>query len=271
MPHTPSSSASTSLSPVGAKTLKRRSRPIPLLNEDDVLRKNAVGSTTAARTETSTKHAGRASLSRAKSLPSLDHAVVSRHQALLPSRPSTSGGGLIVMRCGSPNRRESSTSSFGFRESTVSSASTREGSNSSPAARDRNNSIPPARGRNSSRPPDSSPAVSDLIVLSDSPTDGWRVASGTRTDPRVSFSAPHDRQPSPVATMTRRRVCFCPTPKNSTHPVTTPYARIYGQHPAFFDFDRYGRMQLNDRGVAEETRQLELSLKSLPTPPMSPD
>mmetsp|Transcript_62001 Transcript_62001/g.199914 ORF Transcript_62001/g.199914 Transcript_62001/m.199914 type:complete len:256 (+) Transcript_62001:87-854(+) len=54
----------------------------------------------------------------------------------------------------------------------------------------------------------------------------------------------------------RRRVCFCPTPKNTQH-VVTPYGQIYGQHPKFFDFDRKGQMQLNDAGIAEELRRQE--------------
>jgi hypothetical protein len=54
----------------------------------------------------------------------------------------------------------------------------------------------------------------------------------------------------------RRRVYFCPTPQNSSH-VVTPYGKKYGMHPAFFDFDRRGEMQLTDAGVVDEMRQQE--------------
>eukprot|EP00413_Alexandrium_margalefii_P038875 CAMPEP_0204593528 /NCGR_PEP_ID=MMETSP0661-20131031/51563_1 /ASSEMBLY_ACC=CAM_ASM_000606 /TAXON_ID=109239 /ORGANISM="Alexandrium margalefi, Strain AMGDE01CS-322" /LENGTH=223 /DNA_ID=CAMNT_0051603847 /DNA_START=35 /DNA_END=706 /DNA_ORIENTATION=- len=65
----------------------------------------------------------------------------------------------------------------------------------------------------------------------------------------------------------RRRVCFCPTPKNSSHCVT-PYAQVYGKHPRLFDFDRRGQMQLNDAGIADEMKQQMSptveSLKAMP-------
>lgn len=54
----------------------------------------------------------------------------------------------------------------------------------------------------------------------------------------------------------RRRVYFCPTPKNSTHAVT-PYGVKYGKHPSFFDFNRRGEMQLTDAGVSDEMKKDE--------------
>lgn len=66
-----------------------------------------------------------------------------------------------------------------------------------------------------------------------------RLASGTPTQQRAAAQA------------LRRRVCFCPTPKNTSHPIT-PYSKVYGMHPTYFDFDRRGRMQLTDEGVAKE-------------------
>eukprot|EP00928_Gymnodinium_smaydae_P065752 TRINITY_DN48848_c0_g1_i1.p1 TRINITY_DN48848_c0_g1~~TRINITY_DN48848_c0_g1_i1.p1 ORF type:complete len:227 (-),score=20.34 TRINITY_DN48848_c0_g1_i1:70-750(-) len=69
----------------------------------------------------------------------------------------------------------------------------------------------------------------------------------------------------------RKRVVFCATPQNSHHCIT-PYSKIYGQHPAFFEFDRKGEMRLNDRGIMEEMRQQEhLSRLRIGSPPMSPD
>mmetsp|Transcript_49436 Transcript_49436/g.87053 ORF Transcript_49436/g.87053 Transcript_49436/m.87053 type:complete len:177 (+) Transcript_49436:164-694(+) len=58
-------------------------------------------------------------------------------------------------------------------------------------------------------------------------------------------------QQKAAAQALRRRVCFCPSPKNTTHPIT-PYSKVYGMHPTYFDFDRRGRMQLTDEGVAKE-------------------
>ena len=36
----------------------------------------------------------------------------------------------------------------------------------------------------------------------------------------------------------------------SYHIILYDYIRVYGKHPAFFDFDRNGNMKLNDEGRA---------------------
>jgi hypothetical protein len=53
-----------------------------------------------------------------------------------------------------------------------------------------------------------------------------------------------------------RYVRFTPAVVSSEHEIT-PYSQIYGTHPRFFDFDRKGRMQQTDEGVAEELRMAE--------------
>merc|ERR1712224_219710 len=47
--------------------------------------------------------------------------------------------------------------------------------------------------------------------------------------PKVGKLTPH------AEAMVRRRVTFCPTPKNTAHPIT-PYGSIYGKHPKLFNF-----------------------------------
>ena len=57
---------------------------------------------------------------------------------------------------------------------------------------------------------------------------------------------------------TERRVNFgAGSPINTFHEVTTPYSKVYGQHPSLFDFGRDGEMKLTDAGVAEELRKEE--------------
>lgn len=51
---------------------------------------------------------------------------------------------------------------------------------------------------------------------------------------------------SPVAS----RVTWAPSPQNQTADVT-PYAKVYGVHPAFFDFDQHGVMQPSALGALE--------------------
>lgn len=48
-------------------------------------------------------------------------------------------------------------------------------------------------------------------------------------------------------------VHFAPSPANAIAEVT-PYARVYGVHPAFFDFDQNGAMQPTQAGVYEMKR-----------------
>jgi len=50
-------------------------------------------------------------------------------------------------------------------------------------------------------------------------------------------------------------VSFSPSSLNSTHDVT-PYARKYGVHPRFFEFNRRGEMQLIDGGVVDDIRRV---------------
>lgn len=66
------------------------------------------------------------------------------------------------------------------------------------------------------------------------------------------------RSPVMVATVSaptpnRPRVTFAPSPMHMSAEVT-PYARVYGVHPAFFDFDRRGCMQPTSAGYMEMQR-----------------
>jgi len=110
--------------------------------------------------------------------------------------------------------------------------------------------------------------MSSMQELPASPTasEGPKVAPRILTRSKSGRLMGHNNQqesltPSRTASaltnMMRRRVMFCPTPKNSLHEVT-PYSKVYGQHPSFFEFDRHGEMQLNDKGIAEEMRRQEL-------------
>merc|ERR1712151_1274642 len=58
----------------------------------------------------------------------------------------------------------------------------------------------------------------------------------------------------------RRRVFFCPTPSNTAHCIT-PYAKVYGQHPNLFEFNRKGEMQLTDAGIVAEMQQQDNGLQ----------
>jgi len=59
-----------------------------------------------------------------------------------------------------------------------------------------------------------------------------------------------------------RRVSFSPLLPNSTHDVT-PYAKKYGVHPSFFDFDKRGEMRLTDSGIMEDIRRMGKGLGPL--------
>lgn len=61
-------------------------------------------------------------------------------------------------------------------------------------------------------------------------------------------------------TLPKPAVKFVATPNNSFR-VITPYSKVYGQHPSFFDFNRRGEMQLTDLGVADELRQETEAIK----------
>jgi len=56
-----------------------------------------------------------------------------------------------------------------------------------------------------------------------------------------------------AAAPNRPRVTFAASPANVSTEVT-PYARVYGVHPAFFDFDRRGIMQPTTAGYIEMQR-----------------
>jgi len=67
-------------------------------------------------------------------------------------------------------------------------------------------------------------------------------------------ATPKGRGASPVMrTPARPRVSFAPSPCNTSADVT-PYARVYGVHPAFFDFDQNGSMQPTPAGMYEIQR-----------------
>ncbi|CAK0833157.1 unnamed protein product [Prorocentrum cordatum] len=51
-----------------------------------------------------------------------------------------------------------------------------------------------------------------------------------------------------------RHVSFSTSPLDGVYDVT-PYARKYGVHPSFFDFDRKGEMKLTEEGVLEDLRR----------------
>lgn len=80
------------------------------------------------------------------------------------------------------------------------------------------------------------------------------VSRTTLTPPAASgrnlqrASAPHV-----LMTPVRPRVTFAPSPHNTSTDVT-PYARVYGVHPAFFDFDQNGAMQPTQAGACEMQR-----------------
>jgi hypothetical protein len=67
------------------------------------------------------------------------------------------------------------------------------------------------------------------------------------------------RKPQPGR---RKSVGFLPSFLNSTHDVT-PYARKYGVHPSFFNYDRTGRKRLSDEGIVEDIRRIEGGLGPL--------
>merc|ERR1719210_755469 len=76
------------------------------------------------------------------------------------------------------------------------------------------------------------------------------VIDRSRTTQRQSVTQGHSLLQEQAL---RRRVCFCPTPMNSTH-VITPYSTVYGKHPALFNFTRHGKMKLTSKGLLEEHR-----------------
>lgn len=70
----------------------------------------------------------------------------------------------------------------------------------------------------------------------------------------VVACTPHSvRSPFVVVSPTCRHVKWAPSPL-STSTEITPYATVYGVHPAFFDFDRTGRMQPTHAGDQEIRR-----------------
>lgn len=71
---------------------------------------------------------------------------------------------------------------------------------------------------------------------------------------RVLLGAAGSAVVKPPALLPRSVVQFVPTPNNSFR-VITPYSKVYGQHPDFFEFNRKGQMELNDLGIANELRQ----------------
>jgi len=88
-----------------------------------------------------------------------------------------------------------------------------------------------------------------------------RTSEGTRLGylPSVSAGTPKAAQHAAVkaaaaAKLNIKRVAFVPTPHNTYHEVT-PYSKIYGQHPAFFEYNRKGEMQLTDVGIMDELRR----------------
>lgn len=73
-------------------------------------------------------------------------------------------------------------------------------------------------------------------------------AGAAVSSPRTSAASLVQRKVwSPAA---RTKVSFAPSPLNQTADVT-PYAQVYGVHPAFFDFDQQGMMQPTAAGHAE--------------------
>jgi len=88
-----------------------------------------------------------------------------------------------------------------------------------------------------------------------------RTGDGTRPGylPSVSSGTPVAAQHAAVkaaaaARLNIKRVAFVPTPHNTYHEVT-PYSKVYGQHPAFFEYNRKGEMQLTDAGIVDELRR----------------
>lgn len=100
-------------------------------------------------------------------------------------------------------------------------------------------------------------------------SDGDPSASPARpTRPRKVISLPlgatggsQERRESPA----KRRVSFSPPSLDSAHEVT-PYARKYGVHPRFFEFDRRGEMRLTDAGIVEDIRRVGDGLGKLKLP-----
>jgi len=79
------------------------------------------------------------------------------------------------------------------------------------------------------------------------------VLSAAATPP-LTVATPTRRGASPVMrTPARPRVSFARSPCNTSTDVT-PYARVYGVHPAFFDFDQNGAMQPTPAGLYEMQR-----------------
>mmetsp|Transcript_114860 Transcript_114860/g.245215 ORF Transcript_114860/g.245215 Transcript_114860/m.245215 type:complete len:234 (-) Transcript_114860:133-834(-) len=111
---------------------------------------------------------------------------------------------------------------------------------------------------------------SDLSVKTPSArsSSGQKGSSGgllTRTSsakqsylPSVAMGSPVAAQQANAASKGHAKapkkmshIAFCETPNNTVHPIT-PYSKVYGKHPRFFDYNRKGEMQLNDEGIAEQ-------------------
>lgn len=68
-----------------------------------------------------------------------------------------------------------------------------------------------------------------------------------------SHHRPRLSMPHILMTPSRSHVRWAPSPQNTSTEVT-PYARVYGVHPAFFDFDHNGTMQPTQAGAYEMQR-----------------
>lgn len=83
-------------------------------------------------------------------------------------------------------------------------------------------------------------------------------ARGTALTPSwtmVKRMSMHGTSPSEVTRMQvgRKTTTFAPSPMNSCQDIT-PYSKVYGVHPAFFDFDRTGHMAFTAHGAYEFQR-----------------
>jgi len=107
------------------------------------------------------------------------------------------------------------------------------------------------------------PTAAPPSVMHRSASDGHGFRPPYITNHGASPSGRLSWRHDPGSQASRKAVCFGMSPKASPHAIT-PYAQVYGMHPRFFDFDRKGRMQLTDDGVAEELRQLEQEQQDSP-------